>query len=214
LHRFAQHFPGCIQIRAQPRRVGAQLAKPALQRIQRNQTVREAGAERAQHGGIGQVALPAADRQLFRKVAEQGIGDPEVALGIFEIDRVHLVRHGAGTHFAGAHRLSEVTQRDIAPDIAAQIDQHGIGATLRIAQFGNAVVRFDLGGVRVPVQAQRLDETLCKGVPVHFGIRHHMGVVIADRAVDLARDGDLAHLRQLPGQTMQHVGQFLAQCGW
>src|SRR3546814_7073617 len=44
--------------------------------------------------------------------------------------------------FAGTHRLAEVAQRNIAPDVTTQIDQHGVDAALGIAQFGDAVVRF------------------------------------------------------------------------
>jgi hypothetical protein len=62
-------------------------------------------------------------------------------------------------------------------------------------QFGDAVVRLDLGGVGLPVQAQRFDEALRERRPVDVGIGDDMRVVVADRAVDLAGQldrGDLA----------------------
>jgi glutathione S-transferase len=56
-------------------------------------------------------------------VLEQGVGQAQVAFGVLEVDRVDLVRHGARTDLAGLELLLEVTQRDIAPDIARQVDQ-------------------------------------------------------------------------------------------
>ena len=53
-----------------------------------------AGAEVTQHGGIGQIALPAGDGQLLCEVREHSVGYAEITLGILEINRVHLVRHG------------------------------------------------------------------------------------------------------------------------
>ena len=61
----------------------------------------ERHADVAQHGRIGEVALPARDRQLLRQVAQQRVGDAQVALGVLEVDRVHLVRHRRGADLAG-----------------------------------------------------------------------------------------------------------------
>src|SRR3546814_12639666 len=72
------------------------------------------------------VALPAADRQLGGDVFEQRVGDAEVALGVLEVDRLDLVRHGRAADIAGLDRLLEVAQRDIAPDVAAQVDRTGV----------------------------------------------------------------------------------------
>ena len=54
---------------------------------------------------------------------------------------------------------------------------------------------FDLCGVGIEFQAQRADETRCQRGPVEVGIGDHVGVVIADRAVDLAEHGDRFELR-------------------
>src|SRR5690606_11398306 len=142
-------------------------AQAAQQRVQADQGVAEGRAQGAQHGRVGEVALPAADRELGREVLEQGVGDTEVAFGGLEIDRVDLVRHGRTADLAGDHRLPEVAQRDVAPDVAAQVDRDGADALVRVAQFGDVVVRFDLGGVGVELQSQRLDETACERGPVH-----------------------------------------------
>ena len=100
LHGFGQHFPGSIEIGGQALGIDAELAQTALQRIECDQRVAERGAQRAQYGGVGQVTLPAADRQLGGEMFEQRIGDAEVAFGVLEVDRVDLVRHRRAADFA------------------------------------------------------------------------------------------------------------------
>ena len=173
----------------------------------------EGRAQCAQHGGVGQVALPAADRQLVGEVVEQGIGDAEIALGVFKINGIDLVRHGRTADFAFLQCLLEITLRNVAPDIAAEVDQDDVDAALGIAEFGDAVVRLDLRGVGVPFQAQRLDEALRQRVPVDVGVGRDVGIEVANRAVDLARDGDGGQLCALALQARDDVGHFLAQRG-
>src|SRR5207342_1064291 len=185
LHGFGQDFPGGIEVGGKALGIDAELVQAALQRLEADQHVAERGAQRAQHGRIGEVALPAADRQLGGKVFEQRAGDAEVAFGVLEVDRVDLVRHGRAADFAGLDGLLEVTLRDVAPDVAAQVDGDGIDALGHVAQLGDAVVRFDLGGVGLPGEIQRFDEATRERGPVDVGIRGDVGVVVAYRAVDL-----------------------------
>ena len=95
------------------------------------------------------VSAPAASRgavielvQVFRAkvvdVADEAltlevVGDPGklVALerlmapfGILEIDGIHFMRHGGGANFSFDHALLEVPERDVGPNIAAEIDQN------------------------------------------------------------------------------------------
>jgi hypothetical protein len=141
--------------------------------------------QRAQHGRVGEVALPAADRQFFGEVTEQGVGETEVAFGVFEIDRVDLVRHGRGADFAGLERLLEIAERDVAPDVAA--DRSGScwrGARHRSTRRHHRAVRS--AWCRVVVQTQGLTKRCENAAPVDFRIRDRMRVVVADRAVDFA----------------------------
>ena len=213
LHGFGQHFPGGVEVGGEPLRIDAELAQAAQQRIEADQRMAERGAQRAQHGRIGQVALPAADRQLGGEMFEQRVGDAEVAFGILEVDRVDLVRHGRTADFAGLDRLLEVAERDVAPDVAAQVDADGVDAALRVAEFGDAVVRLDLGGVGLPVQAQRLHEAPRERRPVDVRIGGDVRVVVADRAVDLARHRQRGQHVALALQAGDDVGQFLADGG-
>ena len=72
----------------------------------------------------------------------------------------------------------------------------------------------DLDGIGIPAQTQGAgDEIPGQGRPVHLGIGHQMGVVVAHRPVELAQQfhpGDPIPLAAQPGH---HVGQFLAQGG-
>ena len=74
-----------------------------------------------------------------------------------------------------------------------------------IKQFGNVVVRFDLGGVRVPLNTQRGDELFAELMPVNFRVSGDMGVIVTDRAVDFAEDLNLFQLTVLALHTVGDV---------
>ncbi len=210
LDRLGQHLPGGVEVGRQALRVGTELAEAACQRIECDQGMPEGGAERPQHGRVGQVALPAADRQLFGEMAEHGIGEAEVAFGVLEVDRVDLVWHGRGTDLARAEALSEVAECDVAPDVATEVDGDGVAAALGVAQLGDAVVRFDLGGVGVEHQPEAGNETLGEAGPIDFRVGAEVRVVVADRAIDLADDGDPGKPVALAFEPGDDVGDFLA----
>ncbi len=58
-----------------------------------------------------------------RHEPQQRVGDAEIAFGILEVDRVHLVRHRRRADFAGDHLLPEVAERHVAPEVAAQVGE-------------------------------------------------------------------------------------------
>ncbi|KAG1534693.1 hypothetical protein G6F50_015494 [Rhizopus delemar] len=60
----------------------------AEQRV--GQCIAQAHAQVAKDGGVGQVALPTGDRQLVGQMAQHGVGQAQVAFGVFEVDRVDL----------------------------------------------------------------------------------------------------------------------------
>ena len=154
--------------------------------------------------------MPAADRQFRAEVFEQCIGEAEVALCILEVDRVDLVRHRRRTDFPGLEHLAEVAERNVAPDVAREVDQYRVRAAYRIADLGDAVVWFDLRRVRVEHQAKVLDEASCKRWPVDFGVGGHVCVVVADRAIDLAGQLDRGDLTALAFEPREHVRDLLA----
>ncbi len=118
----------------------------------------------------------------------------QIALGVFEVDRVHFVRHGRRANLARNGLLFEMVQRHITPDITIEINQDGVKAGDAVEHFGNIVVRLNLGGVRVPGDPQRGDEVLAQRMPVHFGIGGNVGVVIPYSAVDFAQYFNLLQL--------------------
>src|SRR5690606_929102 len=102
-----------------------QLAKPLEDCLVSYEAVTKTYPHVAQHSGVSQVALPARYRQLASEMFEHRVGDAEVALGVLEVDRIDLVRHGRRAHLASHRALLEIAERNVAPDIAVQIDQNG-----------------------------------------------------------------------------------------
>src|SRR5690606_41550137 len=73
----------------------------------------------AEYGRVREVALQSRYRKFGRKMFEQGIGNPQVSLGIFEVDRVNFMRHGRRTNLALGDFLLEIIHRDVGPDVSA-----------------------------------------------------------------------------------------------
>src|SRR5690606_36185701 len=122
-------------------------------------------------GRVAQVALPARHRQLVGEVAEQGAGDAEVALGVLEVDRVYLVRHGRGADLGVPDAQPEVAQGDVVPHVPAQVEEHGRAAGRRVQVLRHPVVRLDQRRERVGGEAQRLYEPAAQVRPVDPGTR-------------------------------------------
>src|SRR5512134_3378452 len=108
LDRLRQDFPGLLQFGGHARRVGFELGEPEQAGVAAQQAVAEGHAHVAQDRGIGEVALPARDRQLLREVPQQRVGHSEVALGVLEVYGIDLVGHGGGAHLILLHLLPEV----------------------------------------------------------------------------------------------------------
>src|SRR4051812_41638297 len=83
-------------------------------------------AERPQDGRVAQVPLPAGDRQLGGEVRGQGVGDPEIPLGVLEVDRIDLVRHRARADLFLGNALTEIPEGNISPNVAAEADRYRI----------------------------------------------------------------------------------------
>src|SRR6185312_3814379 len=126
LDGLTEYLPRVLQIGRQGRGVRLDLTEAAAERTPRDEGMAECDAQIAQHGRVGEIALPAGDGQLVGEVSQQGVGDAEVALGILEVDGVDLVRHGRGTHLGRGRALLEVTERDVTPEVAAQIEEHDV----------------------------------------------------------------------------------------
>ena len=141
---------------------------------------------------------------------EHGVGQPEVAFRVFEVDRIDLVRHRRRADLAGLHLLLEEAERDVAPDVAVEVDQDRVGAREGVVQLGHRVVRLDLDRVGVEFEAERLDEALGEAFPVVAGIGRKVRVVVADRAVDLAEQADGGDARTGAFEAVDDVGQLLA----
>ena len=202
-----------IQFVQQAILVQLQLADPFEGGLIGDQRIADSHAEVTQDGGVGQVALPAGNRQFAGQVLHDRIGQAEVAFGVFEVNRVHLVRHGGGADFPGDGLLFEVVERDVAPHIAIEVDQNGVEARDAVKQLSDVVMRLDLGGVRVPLNAQRGDELFAELMPVDFRVGRDVGVVVTHRAVDFTEDFHLVQLTILPLHTVGDVRHLFTHGG-
>ena len=118
------------------------------------------------------------------------------------------MRHGGRTNLTSNGFLFEVVKGDITPDVTVKVDQNSVEARNAIKQFGNVVVRFDLGGVRVPLNTQRGDELFAELMPVNFRVSGDVGVIVTDRAVDFAEDLHLVKLAVLALHTVGDVSHL------
>ena len=112
----------------------------------------------------------------------------QVTLGVFEIDGVNFVRHGGRADFTRDSFLFEMVQRHVTPDIAVKVDQDGVETGDAVKQLGNVVVRLNLRGVRVPLDAQRGDKLFAELMPVNFRVSSDVGIIVTDCTIDLTKN--------------------------
>ena len=106
-----------------------------------------------------------------------------------------------------------MVQRDVTPHVTIEIDQNGVEASDAVKQFRDIVVRLNLGGVRVPLNAQRGHERFAELMPVHFRVGSDVGVVVTYRTVDFTQNLDLLQLTILTFHTVRHVCHLFTHRG-
>ena len=190
-----------------------QLAQALFQGSQGDQAVGERHADVALYGGIRQIPLKAGNGQFHGQEGEYGVCHAQVALGILEIDGVHLVRHGRGTHLVLVDFLAEILHGNIGPDVAAKVNQDGVDAPQAVEQGSQVVVVLDLGGGEGPVQAQRGYESVAESNPVDIRISHLVGVHVARSAAELGGIRQAGKLAKLLFEPHHEDLEFLAHAG-
>mmetsp|Transcript_67060 Transcript_67060/g.178607 ORF Transcript_67060/g.178607 Transcript_67060/m.178607 type:complete len:287 (-) Transcript_67060:291-1151(-) len=168
----------------------------------------------SQNGGVGEVPLQSAHRKLLREVLEDRIGHAQVALGILKVDRVDLVRHGAGPDLPCHDLLLEVLHRNIHPDVAAQVDEDGVDALHRVKDGTHVVVVLNLRGVLLPLEIQvRPAEVVGKGPPVDVRVGHEVRVHVAGGPPKLARARNLPQEIELRLEALDVHLELLGEVG-
>ena len=214
LDALGHHGPLGVQVALDRLLVQQQLAQPLHHGVHRDQRVGHGHADVARHRAVREVALQAADGELLREMPELGVGQPEVALGVLEVDGVHLVRHGAAAHFTGLCALPEVVHADVGPQVPAEVHQDRVHPAHGVQQGGQVVVVLDLRGELLPVHAQLLPHELVGELhPVQLRIGREVRVEVAGGAAELGGVGHLAQQPQLGVQPFHEHLQFLAQTG-
>mmetsp|Transcript_15977 Transcript_15977/g.47439 ORF Transcript_15977/g.47439 Transcript_15977/m.47439 type:complete len:344 (-) Transcript_15977:190-1221(-) len=174
--------------------------------------MRQGHADVPRHGGVGKVPLQPADRQLCRQVFEDRVRQAKVALGVLEINGVHLVGHGARTHFACNNFLLEILHRHIHPHIAAQIQQYRVNPLDGVESGSHVVVMFDLRRVLLPLQAQAArTEFVGEGAPIDVRKGHEMCVHVTRGTAEFARVRDLSQQLQLRLQALDEDLELLGE---
>ena len=98
----------------------------------------------AERRRVGEVALHAGDLELTRHEAHDGVSKADVALGVLEVDGVHLVRHRGRADLALDCALLEVSHRDVHPHVAVEVEKHRVPARYRVKKLCDSVMAFDL----------------------------------------------------------------------
>ena len=165
----------------------------------------------ALHRGVGEVPLQPRLHQRRRQHVEQRVGHLEVGLGVLEPDRVHLVRHRRRADGPLAAHLREVPERDVRPQVGAEVVHHPVEPRQVRIQLGLPVVALDLRRERVPREPEPLDERPADPGPVRVGHRGEVRPERAGGAVELAEVLGVADPAQLPSQPRREDGQLLAE---
>ena len=149
---------------------------------------------------------------------EQRIGQAQIALGIFKVNGVDLVRHGAGANFAVFQALLEVTHADIAPNVARPVNQNGVGAGHGIKDLGHVVMRLDLNAVGLKGQPEsqwlgRFNDFAAKRFPVKVWPGRQMRVVVANGPIHLRHQRYCRNFCAGRHQSNHDIGNFFANGG-
>lgn len=92
------------------------------------------------------------------EVCEERRGHAQVALSIFEVDRIDLVRHCRRSDLPSDVLLTEVAEADVGPHIAAEVNQDSIHVREDQTLLGDAIMRLNLRSVRVPLDTHVFNE--------------------------------------------------------
>ena len=146
---------------------------------------------------------------------KDGVCQTEVAFGVLEIDGVDLVGHGRGAYFASLDFLFEVFHGDVAPDVAAEVNQNDIEAFAIVEIGSHVVIVFYLCGVLQTLEAEMGgNKIVAETTPVNIGIGGKVGIEIAGCTTEFGRERNLVEIIQLPTQTVNVNHELFAQrCG-
>ena len=93
LYSLCHYCPCVVEVFLQLLLVEDELAQTLECALYCDYAVAERYAHVAQHGRVGEVALQTAHGELLCEELQHGVCHAEVALRVFEVDRVHLVWH-------------------------------------------------------------------------------------------------------------------------
>lgn len=118
---------------------------------------------------------------------EQGTGNAQIALGIFEIDRINFVRHDRTASLVRVDPELKVAITDVLPNIAAHAQQDRVQETHVPEQLAQGVMTLDLSAEGVVLQPQNVFNEVSAHVgPRRIGQHKPMRVEIPHGSVHFA----------------------------
>ena len=212
LDAFSTYSPAVVKVAVDGILIEQEFAQALQRRLDADDHMPHRNTHIAEHGGVGQVSLQAADRQFLTQESKDGVCHTKVALRVLEVDRIHLMRHCRRTHFASLDFLLEIFHRHIHPEVSVEVDDDGVDALHGIEDGTHVVVVADLGGPLFAFQTEFLaHELIAKRLPVILGISNVVGVVVACGTAKLGCHLASLQLVQLLGQTIDIHHHLLAQ---
>lgn len=194
LYGLGYHGPCVVKVLFYLLFVQDELAQSLQRACYGDDAVPQGHTDVAEHGRVGQVALQTADGQFGGEKCEHGVGHAEVALAVFVVNGVDLMRHGAGAYLAGFDLLLEVIHGDVHPEVAVEVDDDGVDAANAIEDSGQIVIVADLCGPLLTLESEFLfDEAVAECFPVVGGVGHVVGIEVAGGSTELC--GDFACLQ-------------------
>src|SRR3989338_22426 len=94
---------------------------------------------------VRKISLQSRYGEFLREVCKERISNTEITFRILEIYRVDLVWHRRGAHFSFLGRLRHPAVADVAPHVLREVGEYRVGAAQVVEEFGERIVRFDLG---------------------------------------------------------------------
>ena len=160
---------------------------------------------------VCQVALQTWNRQLGCQVRQDSICHTQITFRIFEIDRIHLVRHSRRTDLTGFDLLFKILHRNILPEITAQIDQNRIDTFHPVKNSSHVVIVGNLCRPFLTAQSQHfIHKLIPESFPVIFRKSHMMRIEITGCSTELSRNRSRFQQLHLLFQTVNKHHHFFS----
>ena len=143
---------------------------------------------------------------------QNGTCHTQITFRIFKVNRIHFVRHGAGTYFTGFNLLLEIFHGNILPEVTVHIDHYRIYALHSIEYSRQIIIIRNLRSIFFTFQAQFFsNKPVTKCFPVELRISHMMRIVISGSTTELGSKRTRLQSSQLAFKTIYKYHHLFPQ---